>query len=308
MENSPPDPPAGLEDIPATTQPASVPGSPQEVTAIGQCKLPPFWRTSPELWFFQVESQFQVHHVRSDITKYHLVVATLDHDTISDVSDIIRTPPLVDRYTALKGAILARLTDSPDAQLHKLLTGVELGDKRPSQLLRHMRSLAGTRVSDDVLRVKWLDLLPQPTRRMLLLIKGQTLEELAAVADEAHDMGPSVMATSHRNNNPSTTAPSNTVPVQTEDRIAQELSALRLAINQLTTLTRNAAQGSSEDNPHRGRSSNRQQQQHNRERSATPGPNSNTGHCWYHTKFGTLAVRCKKPCTFEAQPASAQGN
>ncbi|XP_030745006.1 uncharacterized protein LOC115874082 [Sitophilus oryzae] len=289
MENSPPDPPAGLEDIPATTQPASVPGSPQEVTAIGQCKLPPFWRTSPELWFFQVESQFQVHHVRSDITKYHLVVATLDHDTISDVSDIIRTPPLVDRYTALKGAILARLTDSPDAQLHKLLTGVELGDKRPSQLLRHMRSLAGTRVSDDVLRDKhW--------------------RSFAAVADEAHDMGPSVMATSHRNNNPSTTAPSNIVPVQTEDRIAQELSALRLANNQLTTLTRNAAQGSSEDNPHRGRSSNRQQQQHNRERSATPGPNSNTGHCWYHTKFGTLAVRCRKPCTFEAQPASAQGN
>lgn len=280
-----------------------VSSSQPSVNAVNSCKLPPFWRSSPELWFFQVESQFQVHHVTNDASKYHLVVANLDHETINEVSDIIRSPPPSDKYTALKAAILARLTDSPDAQLHKLLTGVELGSKRPSQLLRNMRSLAGTRVGDDVLRVKWLDLLPQQTRRMLLLIKGQTLEELAAVADEAQEMGPSVMATSLQFPRTPPPALSPAAPLQPTDLIAQELSALRLAIAQLTSLTREALQSRPSVNNQRGRSTTLGTQR-DRDRSSTPGPNTRTGHCWYHHNFGTLAVRCKQPCTFPAQIAS----
>lgn len=280
-----------------------------DVSVVGRCKLPPFWRASPELWFFQIESQFQVHHISSDATKYHLVVATLDHDTIADVSDIIRSPPASDKYSAIKAAILARLTDSPDAQLHKLLTGLELGDKRPSQLLRHMRSLAGTRVGDDVLRVKWLDLLPTQTRRMLLLIKGQTLEELAAVADEAHDIGPSIMAASFQPSLVSTPTSGHSSPDQPSDLVAQELAALRQAIVQLTSLTRDVLQLQSNGGSQRGRSATRSNQQ-SRSRSFTPGPNARTGLCWHHTKHGALAVRCKQPCTFtpQASAVSSSGN
>ena len=123
------------------------------------------------------------------------MLGALDYDTIADLADIVRNPLEIDKYEALKTATLARLTDSPDTQLHKLLTGIELGDKRPSQLLRHMRTLAGNRVSDDVFRVKWLNLLQQQTRRMLIVLKKQTLEELAEVADEVHDMAPSILTT-----------------------------------------------------------------------------------------------------------------
>ena len=44
----------------------------------------------------QVESQFRIHKVTSDATKYHLVVATLGHKTITDVSGIIRNPPALE--------------------------------------------------------------------------------------------------------------------------------------------------------------------------------------------------------------------
>lgn len=83
--------------------------------------------------------------------------------------------------------VLRRFTDSADRQLHKLLTDLELGDKKPSQLLRHMRLFAGERVSEDVLRVKWLDLLPPSTRRLLCIFKASSLEELATAADELRD-------------------------------------------------------------------------------------------------------------------------
>ena len=46
-----------------------------------------------------------------------------------------------------------------------MLSQLELGDKKPSQLLRDMRVLAGDKVSENVLRVKWLDYLPGATTR-----------------------------------------------------------------------------------------------------------------------------------------------
>lgn len=63
---------------------------------------------------------------------YHLVISILDFDTISDVSDIIHWPAEKHKYVTLKTAIISRLTESPDAQLHRLLTEVELLDKRSS--------------------------------------------------------------------------------------------------------------------------------------------------------------------------------
>ncbi|CAB0043628.1 unnamed protein product, partial [Trichogramma brassicae] len=135
------------------------------VNAVGNCRLPAFWRSDPDLWFLQVEAQFNIHQVTSDSTRFNMILTVLDPETISEVSDIIRAPPAQDRYTTLKDAIVARLTDSPDTQLHKLLGTIELGDKKPSQLLLQMRTLAGARASNDILRVRWLDLLPDSTRR-----------------------------------------------------------------------------------------------------------------------------------------------
>ncbi|CAB0028292.1 unnamed protein product [Trichogramma brassicae] len=159
------------------------------VNAVGNCRLPAFWRSDPDLWFLQVEAQFNIHQVTSDSTRFNMILTVLDPETISEVSDIIRAPPVQDKYTTLKDAIVARLTDSPDTQLHKLLGTIELGDKKPSQLLLQMRTLAGARASNDILRVRWLDLLPDSTRRLLTIIKNQTIDELAAVADELHAAG-----------------------------------------------------------------------------------------------------------------------
>ncbi|CAB0038181.1 unnamed protein product [Trichogramma brassicae] len=253
---------------------------PQGVSAVNNCRLPAFWRTRPELWFFQIESQFQVHNVTSDSTRYHLVVAALDVEAIVEVLDIIRRPPAVEKYRTLKTALISWMTDSPEVQLHKLLTGVELGDRRPSQLLRHMRTLTvPANVSDDVLRSRWLDLLPPPTRRLLLVIRNQSLEDLAVVADEAHEVGSSVMATSHSPRR--SQWPSN--------QVAQELAELRRAIEQLTTITRESIGSSSGQ---RGRSRSRGTRSA-RMRSPTPANNARTGYCWYHVTHGDVADNSK---------------
>ncbi|KAK4874635.1 hypothetical protein RN001_013995 [Aquatica leii] len=47
---------------------------------------------------------------------------------------------------------IAEFEESEGQKVNKLLTELELDDKNPSQLLREMRSLAGTQVNDDFLR------------------------------------------------------------------------------------------------------------------------------------------------------------
>lgn len=65
----------------------------------------------------------------SDSTKNYLTISSLE----------------VNKYETLKAVIFSRLSDSPNIQVHKFLTGFELGDRSLSQLLRYMRLLGGLR-------------------------------------------------------------------------------------------------------------------------------------------------------------------
>ncbi|XP_049820775.1 uncharacterized protein LOC126264958 [Aethina tumida] len=190
-----------------------------DLDAVALCKLPTFWRTNPDLWFIHAEAQFQVHRVTSDNLRYSAVLIALDVESMQEVSDLIRAPPESGKYEAFKEAVQARF-------LHKLFTSVELGDKKPSQLLREMRSLAGNRVGDQVLRVRWQDLLPMQTRHVLLHLKKLTLDELAEIADELHTTGSAVCETTL------------TTTAAAHHTITAQLYALQRSIEKLTVIVR----------------------------------------------------------------------
>ncbi|CAB0031129.1 unnamed protein product [Trichogramma brassicae] len=237
---------------------------PQGVGAVSNCRLPAFWRTGPELWFFQIESQFQRPWTWRPSPRSR--TSSVDRLTRRNTTHAQDGTDLAD-----DGLTRGSIAQAADRR-------VELGDRRPSQLLRrHMRTLAApANVSDEVLRSRWLDpFLPPQTRRLLLVIRNQSLEELAAVADEAHEVGPSVMAASYsprRSQSPS-------------NQVAQELAELRRAIEQLTTITRESVGSGS---GHRGRSRSRGTRSA-RIRSPTPANNARTGYCWYHATHGDVA-------------------
>jgi hypothetical protein len=58
------------------------------------------------------------------------------------VEDIITSPPHHDPYTALKTELLNRLSPTREQRLRQIITHEEMGDRKPSQFLRHLRSLA----------------------------------------------------------------------------------------------------------------------------------------------------------------------
>ncbi|GFY60779.1 uncharacterized protein TNIN_107321 [Trichonephila inaurata madagascariensis] len=60
---------------------------------------------------------------------------------------------------------------------------MELGDRRLSDLLRQMKSLAGSSISDELIKSLWLQRLPQQTQAILSIIKD-SLNNIAEMADK----------------------------------------------------------------------------------------------------------------------------
>ncbi|KYN42383.1 hypothetical protein ALC56_03197, partial [Trachymyrmex septentrionalis] len=89
----------------------------------------------------------------ADDVKYSAVIRHLDEATMITVTDILKNPPENDKYNRLKETLIARFTNSQEKQMRTLLLGIELGEKKPSQLLREMRALAGENAIESLLRI-----------------------------------------------------------------------------------------------------------------------------------------------------------
>lgn len=112
-------------------------------------RLPPIWKNNIKLWFIQVESNFTLSDITNDATKYSCIIANVDPETLSAVSDILLDPPTTDKYNTLKERLIQEFSDSEARQVQKLLSELQLGDDKPSHLLRKMRELAGTVPNND---------------------------------------------------------------------------------------------------------------------------------------------------------------
>ncbi|KAL7290988.1 hypothetical protein TKK_0015131 [Trichogramma kaykai] len=255
--------------------------SPAPVMNQNKCDLPRFWRNAPKVWFAQAECLFAAKNVTEDNEKFNLLVGALDQETAVELMDIIDPPPAdKTKYKTLKDAIVHRTTDSAEKQLHVLLTELARGNDKPSTLWRKMKTLAGDKVKEEALKIKWLDLLPQAASMFLSILKTASMDELTEAADKLVESGGSVMAVSSRSSQQSDS-----------QRIVDELAALRLTLEQFMSSQGNKRTTSRSRN--RSRSPSKQ-----RRRSVTPGT---PGVCWYHRRFGDEAGRCTSPCSYKKE-------
>ena len=124
-------------------------------------KLPLFWAEDPALWFAQAEAQFATRHITTELTKFRYIVAFLSPEVATEVRDILLDASPAQLYTTLRTARITRVGVTEDTRLQQLLEDEPLGDRRPSQLLRHMRQLLVSATMDDaVLRRLFLRRLP----------------------------------------------------------------------------------------------------------------------------------------------------
>lgn len=104
-----------------------------------QSPMPAFYALNVRLWLKQVDAHFQIHGLKSDNTKFNLLHVQLRPEILTQLADVIENPPEKDRYATLKERLIAAFSDSEQKRLKTLLSGIELGDRKPSILYNEMR-------------------------------------------------------------------------------------------------------------------------------------------------------------------------
>ncbi|XP_063392189.1 uncharacterized protein LOC134677659 [Cydia fagiglandana] len=159
-----------------------------DVAAISlSLRVPPFWRDQPILWFCSFEAA-TAELKRSQAQLAQMVIAQLEKQDIQNISDLIYSPPEENYYTVIKNRLISVYEESNSAQTKKLLSQVELGEQKPSQLLRRMKTLNKEKFPESTIQMMWLDHLPPHVRSVLTVSEAfkikTTLEDLALLADK----------------------------------------------------------------------------------------------------------------------------
>ncbi|BHF70830.1 hypothetical protein SprV_0401388300 [Sparganum proliferum] len=147
--------------------------------------LPEFWQHAPELYFIRIESAFYSANVTKELAKYHKLVEVLPASVISQVQSLLANPPADAPYSTLKAEILRLNYVSDRQRYHQLIKEESLGDRKPSDLLRRMRSLLGNmQVDDKFVKDMFLERLPADVQTILASgSQDLTVSQLAEMAD-----------------------------------------------------------------------------------------------------------------------------
>ena len=237
-------------------------------------QVPPFKYGDPEFWFARLENFFFVQRVTSQATKFGYASSILPDDIAEQVRDVLLHPPKENPYDELRREVIKRTSISEQKRIQQLLTGAELGDRTPSQLLRHMQQLVGQeKIDPSLFRQLWLQRLPTMVQQILASKDDKTeISRLAEIADRILACPlPSV----------------NTVEQTPADSLLQQLSQqVQLLTGQVMAL-QTSKQFNQETRPSRTpRRPRRNSRSSSRPRDI----------CKYHHRFGEKAYHCILPC------------
>ena len=280
---------------------------PEAALSAVSIKLPPFWPQDPELWFTQVEAQFLTRGVTTEQTKFAYVVASLQPEVAQEIRDILLNPPDSDQYKTIRKELIHRTSQSQQRRLHQLIIAEELGDRKPSQLLRKMQQLSGdVKMDDKMLRQLFLQRMPTNVQAILASSSDSVkIEELASLADKILEVTPTLSHVSHVAASPVYNPPAPptgaTAAPSTTDELKDLVKALTLQVGELTKTVEKMS---------RGRSQSRSNSPSGRSRSQSPREvPSDSDLCWYHYFYGKRARKCTAPCNFtKGNNATGQSN
>ncbi|GFR15097.1 peptidase A2 domain-containing protein [Trichonephila clavata] len=120
----------------------------EESKNLASIKIPPFWIDRPEIWFYQVEAQFQISRISLEKIKFKYLVSQLEPKYVENIWDIVNSKSDT-KYTDSKNRLLSLYKESRNLRI----TGIELGDMKPSQLLQKLKTVATSDISENLIKI-----------------------------------------------------------------------------------------------------------------------------------------------------------
>lgn len=279
----------------STTATAPVPVA--ETYRVG-VKVPIFNPDDPELWFAQLEGQFSLSRISEDSTKFYYVLAQLEPQHIAEVRDLVVTPPSTGKYEKLKAELIRRLSASQERKTKQLLMHEELGDRKPTQFLRHLQHLAGPSVPSDFIRTIWASRLPTHLQTCIAAQQAKmSLEDMAELADRIIEIVPATMevigpANGRVASQVASTSSQSTVPGSVLDNLVHTVAELSKRVESLSMNYHRQSRSHSRHTKDRA---------HRHSKSRSRSRPQDHPHCWYHYRFGDRARKCIQPCSFKKE-------
>lgn len=250
-------------------------------------KISPFWVDKPEIWFFQVEAQFKISGITAEETKFNYLISQLDPKYVENVWDIVSSTSKT-KYSDSKFRLLNLFKESESVRIQKLITGIELGDMKPSQLLQKLKSIATSDVFEKLIKTLWLGKLPEAIKN-ILVVSNENIDSLAVMADKINDMSSKQEICSASN----TTQNYSSELIDRIKHLEQQMAELNMRAGARPKI-RNA------NFRHRSRSQSG--------RRVKFDPNGKL--CYYHFRFGSRCFpeKCKSPCSWTKKTQDNQEN
>ena len=159
-------------------------------TNLPKFKITTFYATDVELWFNQIETQFDLHQIHDDDERYSLTCAALSGEVASDVRDVLLQPFRSHKYESLKSILIERRGLTTHERVNKVLSVEKMGSDIPSRFLRRLQKTAGfgtqAVVAKAVICQAFIRQMPTSIRAHLATQPDSaTLESLAMLADRA---------------------------------------------------------------------------------------------------------------------------
>ena len=272
------------------------------------------------IWLVQLDLFFSQAAVDDELSRFRIAATLLPGHLLRDFTDILRNPPTDRPYTILSDAIRQRFGKSVEQRLRCLLSGQQLGDRRPSQFLRHLLDLAEAEGSQDspLIRQIFLNALPPRTQPFLqCLPPGTDLATIASTADrllelpQQSDIAAPSSGFLAAVSTPAHAAVSPAVPARPSYDLQELMGQLLTGITALTASVATLM----DETRRRGRSTSRTpgRARHRPPRGQSaaaryPSPGANASYCWYHHTFGADARSCQSPCSWTTSSAPTSGN
>ena len=159
-------------------------------TNLPNFKIATFYATDVELWFNQIETQFDLHHITDDDERYSLTCAALSGEVASDVRDVLLQPFHTNKYESLKGILIERRGLTTPERVKKIISGEKISSDIPSRFFRRLQKTAGfgtkAVVGRAVIQLAYIRQMPASIRAHLATQPDSALfESLVMLADRA---------------------------------------------------------------------------------------------------------------------------